>query len=158
MLVILAALAAIAIALTLFFSLATETFVIPSEANRPAISPGDHVLMIKSSKVARNELVVFRAPALDGEQVIMRAVAIGGDRIMQQGNVLYINGKPAHDSYLPSVSDPISPMTVPQGMMYVLGDNRDNSRDSRSYGPVPTKDVVGHLVLCYWPLSRIGGL
>lgn len=154
-----AVLLAVAIGLTLFFALATETFTIPSEANAPTLKPGDHVLMLKGSSASRDELVVFHSPALYRRLVVMRVVAIGGDTVSQRGDVLYVNGRIAPRSYVPTdTTYSVRSTVVPVGSVYVLGDNRTNAFDSRAFGPLPDSDIVGHLAFCYWPLGRIGSL
>ncbi len=144
--------------LALFFTVFTEPFFIPSTANEPTLKPGDHVLVLKGSSVARNELIVFHSPATD-RLVIMRVVAVGKDTVSQQGDNLYVNGRLATRSFLPTnTTYPVPTLIVPAGTVYVLGDNRTDSYDSRGFGPVPDSDIVGHLVFCFWPLSRLGGL
>jgi signal peptidase I len=152
-----ATLGAVAVGLALFFVFDTSTFVIPSAANAGTLEPGDHVLVINGSSVTRNELIVFHAPLEGSPLVIMRAVAVGGDRINQVGDKLYVNGKVASRPFLPTdTTHRVSEMVIPAGRVYVLGDNRANSLDSRFYGPVSKSDIVGHLVTCYWPISRVG--
>lgn len=149
-------LAVLVAGLVVFLAVATRGFFVPSGANSPTLKPGDHVLALKGSSVARNELIVFHSP-VNGRLVIMRVVAVGGDRLSQQGNDLYVNGRVAARPFLPTPGA-VPTMVVPAGTVYVLGDNRGDAEDSRFYGPVPDSNVVGHLIFRYWPLGRIGTL
>ena len=153
-----AVIVALLVAQFLFLRLKTKSFTIPSFANSPTITRGDHVLMIKNSSVSRGELVVFRHTFEFGTVlVIMRVVAVGGDTVSQRGSSLYVDGSPARRPLL-SGPDQVPTMLIPKGMFYALGDNRGDAADSRAYGPVPKSAVVGHLVMRFWPPGRIGSL
>ena len=80
---------------------------------------------------------------------------------MKQNGVLYVNNEPQDEPYL-NKKDPsrhaYGPERVPKGYVFMMGDNRGNSADSRVFGPVPLKDVEGEAFLRFWPLSKIGPL
>jgi signal peptidase I len=97
------------------------------------------------------------------QSFIKRVVGVGGDRIALRGGHVIRNGKPAAESFA-APCDPGSgacdfptPITVPKGYVYLLGDNRGNSDDSRFWGPVPLDWVIGKAFATYWPPKRIGG-
>jgi signal peptidase I len=95
---------------------------------------------------------------------IKRVVAVGGDRVKVLHNRAYVNGKLQKDSFArltpcdPPVCDLPKEITVPAGQFFMMGDNRGQSDDSRDWGPVPKKWVVGEAFFTYWPPKRIGTL
>jgi signal peptidase I len=105
---------------------------------------------------------VHPVPQPDSQTFIKRVVAVGGDRIsLNEGHVVR-NGRQASEPYI-APCDPVQrgcefpvTITVPRGYVYVLGDNRGNSDDSRFWGPVPDSWVIGKAVATYWPLGRVG--
>jgi signal peptidase I len=91
----------------------------------------------------------------------MRVVAIGGDQVSEgsDGN-LDLNGRPDAERYLKpgTITERVPSLTIPAGSVFLMGDNRGNSQDSRFFGPVALKDVVGQVVFRYWPVTRLGGV
>jgi signal peptidase I len=137
-----------------------QGFFVPSLANEPTLKPGDHVMMHKGhSDIHRGDLIVFQSPEA-GRLVIMRVVGVGGDELSDVGGHLFVNGAKANEGYLAkgTTTSGVPDITVPPGSVYVLGDNRNDSADSRSYGPVPMSSVRGRLAFRYWPLGRLGGV
>lgn len=103
---------------------------------------------------------LFGFPTGGEQDFIKRVIAVGGDTIEGRNGIVYLNGEPLDEPYLPEgthTSD-FGPTTVPEGMIFVMGDNRGNSDDSRSFGPVPVDTVVGHAFLLIWPPSDLGTL
>jgi signal peptidase I len=154
-----------------------QAFYIPSGSMEPTLEEGDRVLVNKLSydlhDVNRGDVIVFE---LDPEDVgpdgikdlIKRVVGLPGDVIETRGGVVYINDEPIDEPYLSEgtvtgePSDGQNPMierqTVPEGHVYVLGDNRSNSADSRYRGPIPIDSIVGRAFILVWPPGDIGGL
>jgi signal peptidase I len=99
------------------------------------------------------------APPSDRD-FIKRVVGVPGDRIRCRDGRLYRNGRPVNESYLDpgTTTDDCGPLTVPPGKLYVMGDNRNNSQDSRVFGPIDRKDVVGRAFVRIWPLNHTGWL
>lgn len=87
---------------------------------------------------------------------IKRVVGLPGDQIMVVGGKLYRNGNPVEEDYIkePMLAD-FHPYTVPENMVFVMGDNRNGSTDSRAVGPIPMENIIGKVVLRYYPLDRI---
>lgn len=154
-----------------------QAFSIPSESMEPTLNRGDRLLVDKVSYrfggVQRGDIVVFDSPQgrLVGtdEPLIKRVVGLEGETIDLSDGIVAINGDYLGERYLdPSTltfsQGPIpgcvnggSPTscTVAKGHIFVLGDNRPSSRDSRFFGPVETKTIIGRAWLKYWPLGDI---
>jgi signal peptidase I len=138
------------------------SFFIPSESMSPTLNPGDRVLAAKSAYLldepARGDLAVFD----DGSgAVIKRVVGLAGDAVSVEDGVLVVNREPTREPYVDyglSDSSFFGPVTVPEGHVFVMGDNRSNSRDSRTIGPVSEEDLIGRAVLRFWPLDRAEAL
>jgi signal peptidase I len=150
-----------------------QAFYIPSASMEPTLKKGDRVLVNKLSydlhDIHRGDIVVFELPkdkiGPDGiKDLIKRAIGLPGDVIETRDGVVYINGEKLDEPWLPkgvtTDKPPIPKQTVPEGTIFVLGDNRDNSADSRyaNRGPIPIDTVVGRAFLQVWPPSDIGGL
>ncbi len=137
-----------------------EAFYIPSESMVPTLEVGDRVLVNKFiyrfTEPDRGDIVVFER---EGQDLIKRVVALPGDRISVRDGTLYVNGETRNEDYLnqefPDLSS-FGPVTVPEGRVFVMGDNRANSRDSRFIGPIPEEDIQGEAFLRFWPPGRIG--
>lgn len=100
-------------------------------------------------------------PGEAGATFIKRLLGLPGDRISLAGGHVIRNGRPVPEPYAQGCALEIcdlQPFTVPPGTYYMLGDNRDDSNDSRYWGPVPRDHIIGRAVLRYWPPSHAGGL
>lgn len=148
------------------------TYVIPSGSMLDTIQLEDRVAAIKVMKPERGDIVVFRDPdnwltAGKGEYLIKRVIGMPGDTVSCDGGgaPIKINGVAIDESsYLRSgvnPSDQAFSVTVGEGMMWVMGDNRSGSADSRAHqsdangGQVPLDNVVGVAVFTFWPLTRM---
>lgn len=168
----------VAIILALFIrSFVVQAFKIPSGSMLPTLQIGDHLLvnkfiygvklpmtgtmLIPWKSPARDDIVVFRFPRDRSVDYIKRVVGVAGDTIEIKNKQVYINGKAvknphAHytDSRILKASagprDNYGPVRVPEGKIFVMGDNRDNSYDSRFWGFVDLKDVLGKALIIYW--------
>lgn len=157
--VVAAVVVALVLAAVVVFKTSFETVAWPqSMADAPTIRPGDHLLLEKGRDVSRGQFVVFLSPARIGLTVMMRVVAVAGDHISDRNGQIYLNGRLDRESYLPrgTLTPGLTDTVVPSGYIFVLGDNRDDSADSRAYGPIPLSSVKGHVVFRYWPISRLG--
>jgi signal peptidase I len=95
------------------------------------------------------------------EDLIKRVVGVPGDKISVRRGKLFVNGEPQKEPYLSKRFPDRSfaaPTTVPEDHVFVMGDNRANSRDSRFFGPVPERNIEGEAFLRFWPLDRLGSL
>jgi signal peptidase I len=149
-----------------------QAFVIPSGSMEPTLQVNDRVLVAKFayriSDVHRGNVVVFRNPARladEPAQLIKRVVGTEGDVIQTVNGKLEVNGSLVSEPYLSPGTMTRAPdgrdmprTTVPPGHIFVMGDNRGNSRDSRYLGPIDVKTVVGKAFFRLWPIHRLGRL
>jgi len=143
----------------------------------PTLQIGDHLLVNKfiygvkvpfSGKVLvpfkdpkSNDIIVFKFPQDPKLDYIKRVIAVGGDTVESRDKVLYVNDKPFDDKYGARLDstvigagmgprDNFGPINVPTGKIFVMGDNRDNSFDSRFWGFVDQKAILGKALILYW--------
>jgi len=148
-----------------------QAFWIPSPSMEPTLDVGDRVLVNKLSykfhDVNRGDVVVFERPPAastgqNGEikDLIKRVVAVGGDTVeAKEGNV-YVNGEQIDEDYLEpgTPTDNLPLTTIPEGQVFVMGDNRTNSEDSRIFGPIDEDAIVGRAFIRVLPITDIGWL
>lgn len=107
----------------------------------------------------RGDIVVFRFPQRPDREFVKRIVALPGERVEVKDGRLYINGRPLEEPWLPEGMRVercyVCPLTVPPDHYFVLGDNRAGSNDSRHWGPVHRRYIIGRAWLVYWPPDRI---
>jgi len=154
-----------------------EAFKIPSGSMEPTLEIGDHLLVNKFiygiripftsihlfpwKSPQRGDVIVFIFPLEPEKDFIKRVIGIGGDTVSIVNKKLYINGVEVpdpHAVYRKDMAllgdnqklDNFGPVTVPEGSLFVMGDNRDQSFDSRFWGFVPLKDVLGKAFTIYW--------
>ncbi|MBI4278024.1 MAG: signal peptidase I [Armatimonadetes bacterium] len=144
-----------------------QAFYIPSGSMEPSLQVGDRILVSKFTHrafgIRRGDIVVFRYPLNPGKDFVKRVVALPGERVQLKDGVVLINGRPVQELYptaLPAgdrdCTSNYGPTAVQAGQLFVLGDNRCNSEDSRFFGFVPMPNVIGKALVIYWPLHRIG--
>jgi signal peptidase I len=106
----------------------------------------------------RLDIVVLEMPSQGDELLIKRVIGLPGETIEIRDGHVYINGQQLQESFTDDITQPgrYGEVTVPPLHVYVLGDNRDRSNDSRSFGPVPIESVVGRAWLSYWPPEKVG--
>jgi signal peptidase I len=150
------ALFALLIALRIFVA---EPFKIPSESMEPTLRPGDQALVEKVARTPhRGELVVFHEPGT-GDVLLKRVVAVAGDTVGLEDGLLVVNGRTIREPYANTKSQDsvyFGPVHVAAGTVFVMGDNRGVSEDSRDFGAVPTRELIGRAVVRLWPPGRWG--
>jgi signal peptidase I len=155
-----------------------QTYVIPSGSMEPTLMIGDRIIVNKISidfgAIHTGDIVVFKAPPValqdcssPGVTVfVKRVIGTPGDQLTSKGNTIYIKTPgsatfKALDENWPHtepLGPPIGHVTVPAGQYFMMGDDHNNSCDSRTWGTVPKKDLIGKAFVKIWPLSRIGFL
>ena len=170
--------AAIAVILALFIrTFVIQAFKIPSGSMIPTLMVGDHILvnkfiygikiplvnktLVPISTPKRNDVIVFIYPVDKSKDFIKRVIGLPGETLKMVDRKIYINGNLYKDTYgrYTALHDPLplsyakanfGPVTIPEDSLFVMGDNRDNSLDSRYWGFVPMKLVKGKALIIYW--------
>lgn len=145
-----------------------QAFYIPSESMTPTLKVGDRVLVNKLSyttgDIERGDVVVFSRPGgagADGiEDLIKRVVALPGETVEGRDGRVYIDGQPLDEGYLPPgvETSVFPPYEVPEDHVWLMGDNRGASDDSRRFKGVPVDEVVGRAFVIIWPFTEVGAL
>jgi signal peptidase I len=140
-----------------------QAFRVQGTSMLPVLEDSERIIVNKLGyrlhSVERGDVVVFWYPRDPSVSFIKRVVGLPGDTIEIRGGVVYVNGAAMREDYLaPAYRDDeiYRPVLVPKGYYYVLGDHRNSSNDSRSWGEVPEKYIYGKAVFRFWPLSKIG--
>jgi signal peptidase I len=166
--------------LTLIIFIVIQTFVaqpykVQQMSMEHTLEPDQYVLVDKLTPrfdtFKRGDIVVFTPPAdwvqPDGTPFIKRVIGLGGERVEIKDGGVYIDGTQLDERYLyaePPGSEPQpttvqgdqSSWVVPAGEFFLMGDHRQNSADSRTFGPVPAEQVIGRAWLRYWPINVFG--
>lgn len=153
-----------------------QAFKIPSGSMVPTLLVGDHLLVNKFiygikipfsdkrilvfKKPQKGDIIVFRYPEDPSRDFIKRVIATEGDVVEERNKVVYVNGQPLKEPYVQHTDsrikgpfeprDNFGPYIVPKNKLFVMGDNRDQSYDSRYWGYVDLKDVKGKAFIIYW--------
>jgi signal peptidase I len=146
-----------------------EPFIVPTGSMIPTIQIGNRVLAEKITyRFVRppryGDIVVFPDPSGQHPHLIKRVIATAGQTVDLQNGKVVVDGHTLEEPYthgLPSApltADYKFPYTVPAGDLWVMGDNRTNSGDSRVFGPIAVSAVQGHAVWTYWPIGAFGRL
>ncbi len=151
----------IAIALIMFFVINTLTARIRVESisMRPNLTEGDFVLVnrlaYKFAQPQRGDIIVFKYPPNPNETpYIKRIIGLPGDHILIQNNQVYINGSRLNEPYLTVTTNRGGEWDVPPQSLFVMGDNRNNSSDSRAWGMVPFDNIIGKALVIYFPVEH----
>jgi len=122
---------------------------------RPTLENGEFVLVNKISyrfsEMERGDIIVFHFPFNPEEELIKRVIGLPGDRVMVENSQVYVNGQILNEPYIAQAPIYTGEWTVLDGQLFVLGDNRNNSNDSKDWGLLPAENVVGKAILIYWP-------
>lgn len=161
-LLLLASAVAIALLLRTFI---VEPRHVPTPSMVPTILVGDRLYVEKLTPrfgtLKRGMIITFQATEQTGhaDHLVKRLIGLSGDTVEIREAQLYVNDKAVDEPYLaePMLSD-FAKITVPEGKYFVLGDNRNNSLDSRAWGFVNNEDVKGQALFIYYPFSEMGSL
>jgi signal peptidase I len=159
-----------------------QAFYIPSASMEPTLQVGDRVLVNKLSyklhDVNRGDIVVFEAPDTERaggiEDLVKRVVGLPGETVEERDGKVYVDGRPLDEPYLadgtqtafanappgcaPPPPDIENVCVVPARAVFVLGDNRNQSKDGRVFGPIDESDIVGRVFVRMWPVDDLGWL
>jgi signal peptidase I len=166
-----------------------QAFTIPSGSMIPTLLVGDYILVNKFllgspvdipftnknlfrmpglRRPHKGDVIVFKFPVDPSKDFIKRVVAVEGDKIEARDKIIYVNGVPANEPFMRHTDnlvlpnrDNFGPIEIPKDKFFCMGDNRDNSRDSREWGFVDIKDIKGKALIVYfskdtsYPLLRV---
>ena len=133
--------------------------LVDGKSMEPSFHHNDRVIVNRLAyhlgDVERGDVVVFKRE--DGQDYIKRVIGLPGDTIEISGGHVYLNGLVIAEAYIivPVIGDKPTE-TIPPGMVFVMGDNRNDSSDSRAWGPVSVNDLTGKAMLVYWPPANFG--
>jgi signal peptidase I len=147
-----------------------QAFKIPTGSMEPNLLIGDHLLVNKFvygihdgylgkilpyKELKRGDVIVFKYPNNPDLSYVKRLIGLPGDRVEMVGRTVSINGKPLEEKYTQYIEqssnyERYGPYEVPQGQYFAMGDNRDNSQDSRFWGTVPRDHIIGKAMVIYW--------
>ena len=142
-----------------------QAFFIPSESMVPTLRVHDRVLVNKLSyklhPVHRGDIVVFKAPEGSDpgiDDLVKRVIGLPGETVSATNGHVDIDGKELPEPYLPkgTITTSFSAVRLPPDHYWVMGDNRGNSKDSRVFGAITKKNIVGRVFFRIWPFSRLG--
>lgn len=145
-------------------SFIVDIFRIPSPSMVPTIQVEDRVVVTRFSywfaDPQRGDIIVFKYPLDTKVDYIKRLIGLPNETVEFRDNQLYINGEIVEEDYLPDnvYTSDFGPIVVPENCYFMCGDNRQNSRDSRSWGFVERDLLIGKSQFIYWPIDRIGGI
>lgn len=155
--------AAFAIAMLVQFFL-IKPFTIHQISMKPTLEEGDRILLNRLVYHFRDpksgDVVVFHSPVNDDEDLVKRVVAVAGDRVAIRDGSLYVNGVALDETYLleENFRGEYPETTISQGQVFVMGDNRNHSGDSRLFGPINVDSIIGGAFVIYWPIRHWGGV
>ena len=157
----------IAIALVVGFFIRTFVampFVVPTGSMEHTIEIGDQLVAEKvtlslGQPVSAGDVVVFTNPETDSDHdfLVKRVIATEGQTVTFIGGRVFVDGEALDEDYTVGKTYPLDQQAA-DGCVWVMGDNRENSADSRYFGAIPQDSVVGVALFRYWPLNRIGGI
>lgn len=139
-----------------------EIILVDGNSMAPTLFDRDRVFVNKIiyllEEPSHGDIVIFKTPEDNKSNYVKRLIGLPGDRIKIENGIVYLNGDPLHEPYVevPAINDYME-VTVPEGAFFALGDNRNDSKDSRDFriGFISMKNLVGKAVWRIWPLSNI---
>lgn len=148
-----------------------QAFRIPSVSMAPLLSAGDRLFVdrTRGGRANAGDLIAYIYPLNTEQSFLHRCVAVGGQTIEIRDRVVRVDGQVLEEPYVTHLDPHVRPgdedardnlalLTVPHGQVFVMGDNRENANDSRYWGTVPLRNVLGRASKIYWPLDRAGSL
>jgi len=140
------------------------TSIMPNLSDQERIFINKFTYRFGLGAIERGDTVVFWYPQDPSKSYIKRVIGLPGDRVRIEDGQVYVNGRALAEDYVPADNRDMSSwrdgveQTVPPDRYFVLGDHRNSSSDSRSWGYVPRANIYGKAVFIYWPLNQIGRL
>lgn len=124
----------------------------------PTLQDGEYILVnrlaYKIGQPVRGDIVVFSFPMDPRQDLIKRVIGLPGETISVQDGKVLVNGVPLDEPYIAAPPIYNNTWVIPEGQLFVLGDNRNESKDSHEWGMLPMENVVGRAILIYWPPAQ----
>ncbi|MSQ14045.1 MAG: signal peptidase I [Dehalococcoidia bacterium] len=174
----------LAVLLFLLLRASIQNFRVEGASMEPSLLPHEYVfvnklayLQVPVGKIARSvpfwnppgnqtlyplgaprfgDVIVFHAPGQDSRDFVKRVIGLPGDTVALRNGVVYVNARPLSEPYILAIpaGQTLDPVKVPPGQLFVMGDNRPASNDSRAWGPVAISKVIGRVWVRYWPVGE----
>ena len=124
----------------------------------PTLQDGEYVLVnrlaFRNNLPEYGDIIVFVSPQVSTLDLIKRVIGLPGDRIKISGGEVQVNGQVLEEPYIAAAPIYNGEWNVPEGNLFVLGDNRNDSSDSHAWGLLPIENVIGKAILIYWPIPE----
>ncbi len=152
----------ILISLVLFLGInaVTARVRVDGHSMAPTFNSGEFIIVSKLAykfgEPQRGDVVVFHLPRDPSQDYIKRVIGLPGETVDIRDGTVFVDSQPLEEPYLDDKTRYTGTWFVPEGTLFVLGDNRNNSSDSHSWGPVPMEYIIGKAVFVYWPLASLG--
>lgn len=157
------------LAMKLFFYYVAEPFIVDGRSMDTTLESGERLLMLKNNAIERFDVVVFPSPTNPNKLYIKRVIGIPGDKLEVKDDQLILNGKAMDEPYLKqkqaeiegdftfdfTLQNATGKEVIPEGKYFVMGDNRRNSLDSRSFGYIDSDSVIGEADVIHWPFDKM---
>jgi signal peptidase I len=148
----------LAVILFLIINSLTTRIRVQSVSMQPTLFEPDLVLVnrlaYKLGQPQREDVIIFNPPVKSDEPYIKRVIGLPGDIVRVANGVVYVNDNPLKETYIAAPPNYNGSWTVPDGHIFVLGDNRNNSSDSHQWGMVPLASIIGKAEFIYWPVAH----
>lgn len=147
-----------------------EPFIVDGASMEYTLRSGERLWMLKLNNIDRFDVIIFPAPSDEEKLYVKRVIGVPGDTIAYENGELILNGEAMNEPYLAqkesefdgnftydfTLEEITGEVTVPEGKLFVMGDNRRNSLDGRRFGFIDAEDVLGEADFIYWPLNEFG--
>ena len=151
---------ALAVGLVILFDVkGIQFYLVPSDSMDPTLMRSDYIggFEVEPDELERGDIVVFSGATYDEDFYVKRVVGLPGDRLAIRKGVVYIDGRKLEEPYVSHRGkENFRAVKIPDGRIFIMGDNRTNSIDSRKFGPVSMRQVEARISFIYNPISRMG--
>jgi len=150
----------IVLAVVLFFAINTVSARVRVDGFSmvPTLQNGEYVLVnrlaYRNSLPERGDIIVFESPQVSDLDLIKRVIGLPGDTVRISGGQVWVNDQVLDEPYIAAAPVYNNTWNVPEGNLFVLGDNRNDSSDSHAWGFLPIENVIGKAILIYWPIPE----